>query len=373
VATSPFLGAERFPILQFNDQDVECIALGARQPLFDLGVNYAHPDSEHSPILTAAGRKLERTAFEVSPTASGRTVLVRPPFPPSYIKLTYDTSRLGRVDRQLSLKLCQSSLEVTTTLKRCLDDGLLPRSFSLLLETSAKVSRLGTSEGIYEWGVIYREAQPYPYSDRRTQLVPGFSLFGVDRRNVDDELLINQFIELSNAKPLDYLVNLLTMIIDCYWGVVLNCAFYPETQAQNCLFQVDENFNIVRCVLIDMQSVDKDIPLARTLGLNDTWASYPEACLDESVYYYRIRSSYIYDFKVGEYLLSPIIKAVATKYHLEVAGIEREIRDYVQSRYTSKLPADFFPSDGCWYDCDATERLPGQRRQYFAHKEPKFR
>jgi hypothetical protein len=163
------------------------------------------------------------------------------------------------------------------------------------------------------------------------------------------------------------------MIVDCYWGAVLNFAFHPEMHAQNCLFEVHENFKIARLVLIDMQSVDKDIPLARILGLNYTWTSYPEGCFDESIYFYKIRSSYVYDFKVGEYLLSPIIKVVAAKYQIDISGVEREVREYVQSHYTSKLPSDYFPVDNCWYDCDKTERLPGQRRQYYPHINPKYR
>jgi len=163
------------------------------------------------------------------------------------------------------------------------------------------------------------------------------------------------------------------MIVDCYWGLVLACAFHPETHAQNCLFEVDEGYNIVRMVLIDMDSVDKDIPLARYFGYRDQWESYPQACFDETIYFYSIRPSFIYDFKVGEYLLSPIIAAVVTTYHLDVPEIEQEIREYVRLNFTHKLPSTYFPADGCWYNCENTERIPGEKRKYFANKNPKFR
>lgn len=371
--TSPFHGADVFPLLEFPDDDFECIALGSSQRLFERGVNYAHPDSERSTVLRDSGRKLTTTNFNVSPTAGGRTMLLRTPPLEGYLKLTYDIARLGRVDRQLSLKLCQSSLEVTGALKECIDTGKCPLSFALLLESSAKISLLATSTGTYEWGTIYREALPYPHRPGSTQLVPGFSLFSADRHNPADEPLINQFIRLRGGEPRAYLINLLRLIVDCYWCAVLNCAFHPELHAQNCLFEVDESFNIARLVLLDMQSVDKDIPLARTLGLRDAWESYPESCFDESIYFYKIRPSYVYDFKVGEYLLSEIIKVVADRYQIDTAGVEREIQEYVRCHYTSKLPRDYFPLDGYWYDCDRTERLPGQRRQYYPHPNPKFR
>lgn len=373
LATSPFEGAERFSLLEFPDEDIETRVLGQEHPLFQRGVNYAHPDSAASAILLGGGRRIGATAFEVSPTAGGRTMVLRDGPTRGYLKLTYDVGRLGRVDRQLSLKLCQSCLEVGSALKTCIDDEKMPSGFSLLLESSARVSLIPREGGSYGWGVIFREHQPYPYRSHDIHLIPGFSLFGVDRKSRGDELLINQFIELNGAEPRAYLVNLLRLIVDCYWSIVLSCAFHAELHAQNCLFEVDKQFNIIRLVLIDLQSVDKDLPLARRLGLRDQWESCPEACFDESIYFYPIRSSYIYDFKVGMYLLKPLIGAVAAKYPIDVAGVETEIRNYVRDRYTSLLPGDYFPADGCWYDCDNSERLPGQRRQYYPHENPVFR
>src|ERR1017187_1069644 len=133
-ATSPFKGVDMFRLLEFNDHDIECITLGSKHPLFERGVNYAHPDSMSSSILLGAGRTLAKTRFDASPTASGRTMLIRTPPPEGYLKLTYDTTRIGRIDRQLTLKLCQSSLEVAHTLQHCIDDHKLPSSFALLLE-----------------------------------------------------------------------------------------------------------------------------------------------------------------------------------------------------------------------------------------------
>ncbi len=371
--TSPVTGEASFPLLEFSDEDIECVHLGTKQELFEEGINYAHPDSLKSKHLEESGRKVVESNLVVSPMAGGRTMLIRSPTPEGFLKLTYDVSRIGRVDRQLTLKHCQSSLEVSRSMKTCIDEGKLPETFSLLLEESSKISMLKLDDNVYEWGAIYREGKPYPYTDNNTVVVPGFSLFGRDAHSVTDEFLINQFIELSNREPREYLVNVLKMIVDCYWGVVLNCAFHLECHAQNCLFEVDEDFNIRRVVIKDMDSVDKDIPLASHFKLNDRWESYPYMCFDGGSYFYSIRPSFIYDFKVGEYLLSPIIEAVASKYGLNKAAIECEVRLYVKENYTWQLPNAYFPADGCWYDCDNTERRPGTKRKYFAHPHPKFR
>lgn len=371
--TNPFTGKERFPLLEFSDEDIECIHLGNRHELFEKGVNYAHPDSLKSKNLEKAGRKIIESDFVVSPTAGGRTMLIRTPSLGGFIKLTYDVSRIGRVDRQLTLKHCQSSLEVTKSMKNCIDQGKLPKTFSLLLEESSKITILKIEDKEYEWGAIHRESKPYPYTNKNTVLIPGFSLFGKDKNNINGEFLINQFIDLSNSNPREYLVNVLKMIVDCYWGVVLNCAFHLECHAQNCLFEVDEEFRVVRIVIKDMDSVDKDIPLAKHFGLNYKWESSPYMCFDGSIYFYSIRPSFIYDFKVGEYLLSPIIDVVASKYKLDKLEIENEIKEYVKENFIWQLPNSYFPADGCWYNCDNTERKPGEKRRYFAHKNPKFR
>ena len=371
--TNPFTGVERFPLLEFNDADTKCIHLGSKINIFNLGINYAHPDSLHSGNLLGSERIVKESDLIVSPTASGRTMLIRDSIHSSFIKLTYDISRIGRVDRQLALNVCQSSREITDTLLKCIEDGKLPKSFAILRDLSAKISMLNVDGKIFEWGTIYRERNPYPNTNQIRTLVPGFSLFGVDRQSESDEYLLNQLIQLSNKSPERYLVDLLKMIVDGYWGVVLNCAFHLEYHSQNCLFEVDDSYNIVRLVYRDMDSVDKDIPLARQLGLRSEWESYPYSCMDETFYAYKIRSSYMYDFKLGEYLLSPLIEVVAKRFNLNPPEIYREIKNYVQRNYVSLLPATYFPTDGCWYDCDNTERKPGEQRQYYAHKNPKYR
>jgi len=370
--TNPFIGEDRFPLLEFNDTDMECIYYGNKHSLFERGVNYAHPDSINSNILKSSKRLLDESHLVVSPTASGRTMYLRNSKFEGYLKLTYDVSRLGRVDRQLALDNCLSSFEVTEVIKKCIDNKKLPATLAILLESASKITKLKTSDRIYEWGVIFRDAKPYPYKDENVQLIPGFSLFGKDRKNTQDEYLINQFIELSNSNPRDYLIALLKMIVDCYWGIVLNCAFNHECQAQNCLFEIDEKYIIKRMVIIDMDSVDKDIPLATSLGLKNTWQS-AYGCYNRDNDRYITRSSTIYDHKLGEYLLTPLIKVVANKYGLEISSIEKEIRDFVRENYTCKLPPDYFPADGCWYCKPNTERKPGEKRTFIANKNPKFR
>jgi hypothetical protein len=375
-ATNPFLGADRFPLLQFAVADVENTVLGTTNPLFADPINYAHPDSRRSSVLRTSGRTVVDSPLVVSPTSGGRTMRIRDGSASQslgYLKLTYDVSRLGRVDRQLTLKHCQSSLEVASALKTSSDTGRLPRTLGIMLEESAIVTMLPFKDAVYEWGVIHREPTPYPYHRDTRQLIPAFSLFGADDRAPTDERLLIQLIELSGKDPRDYLLDLLTMIVDCYWSVVLSGAFHWECHAQNCLVEIDANYTVTRVVIKDMDSVDKDIPLAKLLGLPHEWPSAPYMCFDESIYFYSIRPSFIYDYKLGEYLLSPIVNLVAAKYALDERTFQDAIRDRVKRTYLPQLPPTYFPADGCWYDCDEAERRPGTQREYYAHPNPKYR
>ncbi|MEP4552283.1 MAG: hypothetical protein ABJR46_16680 [Tateyamaria sp.] len=373
--TDPFTGAERFSLLEFDDTSFECEVIGQNKGYLTQSSNFAHPDSIDSLILEGAGAQLNESSLLVSPVAGSRTMLVRDASVGScYLKLTYDMSRIGRVDRQLSREHCISSVEVSNELKGAADRGQLSSRVGILLEPTARVTYLHGDHGRYEWGTIERERWAYPYSNVKnpTTLIPSFSLFGTDRKAPSDKKLIVQIIEWSGDSPEKYLLNLLEVIADGYWSIVHANAFHVECHAQNSLFEFDADFRVKRLVIKDMDSVEKDAPLAEHLGINTTWQS-KHLTMDTDIYYYPIRASYMYDFKLGYYLLEPMISEVSRAFSLDVSAIDKKLRTYVQERWLHGLPQNYFPSDGCWYRADNTERKPGTRRKYLAQPKPRFR
>lgn len=373
-AADPFTGSPTFPLLEFYDGDCEVRNIGIPCAYFDMSVNFAHPDSIGSSILANAKRMPVRSKLVVSPVAGGRTMLIRTgESSPGYVKLTYDVSRIGRVDRQLTLRHCLSSIEMSKAISAAIDSGAIGDRCALLREPSAKISILRSDSGIYEWGSIFRERLPYPYLNDTCAIVPGFSLFGKDRKDAHHRALVCQLIDHGGHEPRAYLMDLLFSVIDSYWKIVIATGLHIECHGQNCMFEVASNLKIRRFVVKDMDSVDKDLPLQRYLGVKSDWESYPYMCLDENIYYYPIRASYMYDFKLGEYLLRPIIETVCDAFSIDQKSIESDLRDHVRANYLNRLPPTFFPKDGCWYDCDNTERQPGTRREYFAHPNPRFR
>ena len=372
--TNPFTGAERFELLEFDDSDIETTIFGDNE-LLRRSVNYAHPDSLHSSVLSAGNRPICPSQILVSPTSGARTMLIRNGdySNKGYLKLTYDISRIGRVDRQLTKKHCLACLEASKTLKEAIDNNKIFSRFGIQLETSAKVSVISFEDHIYEWGTVFREYNSYPYKNSNSILIPGFSLFGNDIHSPSGQHLISQFIRKSGISPEEYLVDILLLIVDSYWQVVLSCGFNLELHGQNCLFELNDNYTISRIIARDMDSIDRDIPLQKELGLKSDWKCYPVMCFDENIYYYNIRASYMYDFKLGEYLLSPLINTVCLDFNLKPSIFAEHIKNHVRKEYLSQLPKQYFPEDNCWYMCDNTERQPGQRRKYYANENPKYR
>lgn len=78
----------------------------------------------------------------------------------------------------------------------------------------------------------------------------------------------------------------------------------------------------------------------------------------------------MYDFKLGEYVLSPIIASVPD----EAARIRLTERTrHLGRTYVGRLPPSFFPSNGEWYSYANVVVDKSTRRPYFGTPEPKYR
>ena len=371
--TNPFTGLSSFHLLEFNDEDCETIIRGEQNNLFSIGVNYSHPDSLKSSILLEAKRKQKKSSILVVPTASARTMLILNENSRGFLKLTYDVSKIGRCVRDISCASALASLETSQRLKECIDDGILPSTLAVLLESSCKVTKLILKENNFEWGTIFRRFKPYPNNYKELLIVPAFSLFSTDKKNPEDEKLINQFIELSGQNPEEYLWNILKITIDAHWNLVIKTALRPEMHAQNCMYELDRNYKISRIIIKDMEDIDRDLFVAKYFNNDYNWNTYPYKCYDENSRDFKYQSSYMYDFKLGEYLLSPIIKCVSNKYGLSEIIFENKIKDYVRCKYLPYLPSNYFSTESRWYYCKNVERKPGESKRFFSKENPKFR
>lgn len=329
-----------------------------------------HPDMAREELIIANSVSVSESNLRVAPTASARTVEVIDPYA-SFVKLNYK-GLLGRVDRQISRSHALSAIDVTSILDRATKEQILPPVFSLLRESGARVGSLSTPTGAqYEWGAVFREFDPLPRQARTAFLIPAFSLFASDKNEPTDPLLLNQLCALQELPVDEYLFqNVLAPIVTCYFELLLTCALQFECNAQNVLVGFDSHGEVTTVVFRDFESVDKDVSLAEDMRLGVVFSSSPFKCVHRELYNYSIKHSFMYDFKLGEYILSPIIATVPEE--TARSRLTKRTKEFGRA-YVDRLPPSFFPSDGQWYSYANVVVDKTNRRPYFGTPEPKYR
>ena len=84
------------------------------------------------------------------------------------------------------------------------------------------------------------------------------------------------------------------------------------------------------------------------MGKHTNFIEYPYKCISNNDKNYLKRHSFMYDHKLGEYLLDPLVECAATFLHTNTQEIRRDLRDYVRKMY-GNATNNFFPSNCCWY------------------------
>jgi len=335
-----------------------------------------HPDmiyNLNNNSLFADCTNFDLQTIKVVPTSSIRTVkaLDKEGW---FIKLHYD-GLLGRVDRKIGRNHAISAIEVSKIMETAINEGKLPKKFFILREPFARVVDLYDENGqFYEWGIVLREPFTYPNDDRIKFLIPAFSLFSKDPKNLKHKTILTQLIEKQVKTVDDFLFeDLITPIFENYFELLLNCGLQLECHAQNILIAIDENFTIVGMVIKDAESIDKDISLMADLGITHNIETLNYKCIRKDDYNYKIMHSFMFDFKLGEYLISPIIDNAVTNFpFLDKEKLAKRIKEYNHT-FIAKLPKDFFPPYNEWYSDRKEIRDRTQKKEYVINNNPKFR
>ncbi len=358
------------PIIQFDDTiDVEGIG---ESKFFNLPENcvFCHPDNIELDFLKDVQSHWKIIdSIKVSPTASGRTVkcVGENKF---FIKLDY-FGMLGRLPRNLDKKKLLSACEVSTDLIRIFSTNKTHSTSFYFNEDFGRIAKIPLSNGsYYEMGFVLRSDKPYPINPKIRAYIPFFSLFARDRFNPKDEYISLQIFK-KQSKPInDFCIDLIKMVIDLYFDALLNSGMCLEAHAQNILLCVDDNMQIVGVAARDLESVDKDLPLREFLNLSTNFSSFPYKCLKREDYNYTIMHSFMFDFKLGGYLIDPLLESLSVVPNFNLYHIIETIKDYVRS-YISQLPENYFPAQ--WYNYDNEIFDRSKRRPYIAHDNPRYR
>lgn len=357
-------------ILRFDDS-IEIKAIGDDVGIIGERCMFCHPDNLNNDILRdLKGHYDVVDSVRVAPTASARSVkLLGTNY---FIKLDY-MGYLGRIKRNLDYQHLLSACEVTRDICSGIESGVYNEKFGILKEDKGRVAYLPRKDGgFYEFGYLVREAIPYHrLCNEELFLIPAFSLFAKDLFAPTYKPLLLQLYEHSGKNINDFaFCDLLGPILDCYFDALVTHGFGMEAHAQNTLIAINSDYQIKLIVSRDMESVDKDLPLRKYLGVQSAINALNYKCIRETDYNYTIKHSFMFDFKLGEYLLTPIIDLLSA-----IDGFEREtIINKMKAKsqlYISRLPSGYFPE--MWYDYAKQQFKEGEKRPYISHESPKYR
>lgn len=329
---------------------------------WDDDLIFLHPDWQGQPH----DFPIIDTGVLAFPTSSSRTVKLDGY--DVYIKLYYP-GILGRISRELEEDHILSSIDINNLLFWGMRNGRLPDTFAFLPERGGKLYKKNSAN----IGYMIRESNPVgSRCSEIDALIPAFSLFSVDRENEDRPLII-QILE-RKSEELDYLLNQIFFpVIDCYFSCVFGIGIQPEMHSQNFLMGIDNNLDIKCIVIRDLESADKDIPIMERLGTLDGLKSRRIKCIDSSQYNYKIKHSFMFDHKLGEYFFDELISCVR-RYGIDSErNLDRMIQSYVTEKYGA-FTENFFPEDNRWYKfkpvlIDRTR----MERPYVSLPNPKYR
>jgi hypothetical protein len=382
-------------IIRFGD-DVALEDVGDRCDRYITdGCMLVHPDMLQSTYLPERSVYSIEGTVAVAPTASGRTVLVLGA--DYFVKLAY-LEYLGRLVRHINREMVLSACEVTKQLVLALESKRVTPAFGILKESSGRIAHipkggLGSSiaslpmnaNSCYEWGVLFREFRPFPYANDRELLIPFFALFSEEfdpriggAAAVQDTPLIIQLFEKQNKSIVEFLLeNILFPLFNTYFDALLSAGIELEAHAQNMLLAIDTRFAVRRIVCRDFESAGRDIPVMEHVGIpyslhgdykcNTIRPREPGHKYEK----YYITHSFMFDFKLGEYLVTPLLDVVNRYCPFDGAALTKKLKEF-NRQFIDRLPAGFFPPDWCSYENVNWDR-DRRPREYIWHDNPRYR
>ena len=340
LATNPF-HSDGFNLFQFKNGTMR--QYGVLPSCIEKYGVLAHPDWVNN--CSFDDIYLTQTDLRAVPTSSSRTVRLENDS--YYIKMSYP-GIIGRMYRVLEEQHIISALEVSSIFHNLVDNESMPSSFAFLPEDSGCLF----VQNNFSTGYVVRNARAVGKNvDRIQYITPAFSLFSTDRGALEDPPLIIQIIR--NKKVDQYLLEQIFFpLIDIYMTCSLFEGLNPEMHAQNILFGFNDEDDIVSLILRDMESVDKDSTIRKQLNKSPFSNQYKLISADD--YNYKIKHSFMFDHKLGEYLIQELINKVERFLAIDNVKIIDALRNYTRNKY-GKYIKYYFPEDGCWYRFDKVQ------------------
>lgn len=337
--TNPFYTAE-FNLARMINPD-KLILFGNVPSFIDRNSLLIHPDWKKN----ICNVDIVDTPIKVIPTASARTV--RFSNYDYYVKLSYP-GILGRLNRELNERQINTVIEISSILKEMIKNRTISPYFAFLPEESGILFKKNN----FKTGCLFRDCKPFGVNvDKIEYILPAFSIFSKDRENPNDLPLLLQITKDKDKE--DYLLNqIIFPLMDIYFSCALNEGLILELHSQNVLFGFNKENDIVSIIIRDLESIDKDITIRKKLHKSDFINDFKT--ISQTDYNYKIKHSFMYDFKLGEYLVEEILNCLNSYNLINKNEVIYKIKNYYLKKYFS-LTNDFFPNDGKWYKFDKVE------------------
>lgn len=348
VEYSPHEGIDEFaaPVFYMKPEDVRVLQADpnpdlAEEVMSDDVVFIAHPEMlQHQDYLEKTGldpKDADTERYTVTPTSSTRTLLTKD-LPENFMAKTDLDRRHYKYIRRLKGSSVEHSVAISAEFDRLAADGLLPEEFAYMPES------IGVTIGDHEKGagVVYREPEPRPHAPDKRTLIPYFSLYAKDLKNLDDLTIMEQLVR-EHAKPgeeLDFFVDALAgKAIRSWVKVVRNTGLLPELHSQNALLEIDEDLMPQRVVYRDFQSTYIDAEIREANGMDVPFTKHiagTEEGTDKARQY-----SYVYDDSVGHFNLEKLTDSFTSSYPRYSTGtVESELRRIFRKEFPF---SDVFP------------------------------
>jgi hypothetical protein len=291
--------------------------------------------------------------------------------PSVHAKLHY-AGLLGRVPRELDERRTRASVLMSAEL-----DVQMARTGGAggyLAESLGVVTR--SADELREVGIVYREATPRPFLPGAAALIPAFSLFSADLGSPEDPPLLQQLLDSDDRGPAEAFYGLLELILRSFTDLVWGLGLVPEDHAQNLLFELGPDGAVRRVVRRDLLDWYGDLAviaarghsrgdrLVRTLDLRGD----AERCYGGR--------SYAFDFRLGDYILDPLIALAARLGVTEEASAV----DWVKARVHQLAAAHdldiheyFSPWSQVYYYRRTTQIWAAGRPNFATRPGPRYR
>lgn len=255
-----------------------------------------HPDLDPRTDVGLDDPELVAT-IPVIPTASGRTVALADAPDQLHLKLHYPKT-LGRFTRRLDQPRATAAIDTSALLND--HRTQLSPAVGFLAEPTGLIAPSGSA-------AIIRRGTPRPNtSSPEPAIIPLFSLWATDTTRPTDRPLLPQLLTASTDSPTDTVYHrLLEPIVDGWLELGLTLGLWCEWNAQNLLVTIDTNGQIQRVIFRDLQGIHRDPQRRPNWAPHLPTDSYRTFGRDPDAD--RRQRSWLFDFKLGEYVLDPLL------------------------------------------------------------------